>query len=146
MKALLQRVSYASVTVDGRITGQIDKGFVVLLGVNPADTREEAEWLANKIAGIRLFEDDQGKMNLDLKDVGGDLLVVSQFTLYGDARKGRRPSFTDAARPETAEPLVEFFVEHLRTYHGFQVATGVFGAMMKVEIHNDGPVTLMLEK
>ena len=88
--------------MDGRITGQIDKGFVVLLGINPADTREEAEWLANKIAGIRLFEDDQGKMNLDLKDVGGDLLVVSQFTLYGDARKGRRPSFTDAARPETA--------------------------------------------
>jgi D-tyrosyl-tRNA(Tyr) deacylase len=145
MKALLQRVSYASVTVDGRIVGQINKGFVVLLGVTHDDSQAEVNWLANKTAGIRLFEDEAGKMNLSLADVDGSVLVVSQFTLYGDARKGRRPSFVDAARPERAEPLVEQFVQQLRL-HGLEVASGVFGAMMKVEIHNDGPVTLLLEK
>ena len=145
MRALLQRVSRASVTVDGRIVGQIDRGFVVLLGVTHADTRAEAEWVAAKIAGLRVFDDDAGKMNLSLADVGGALLVVSQFTLYGDARKGRRPSFSDAAAPERAEPLVDYFVEQLRRA-GFTVATGVFGAHMDVEIHNDGPVTLLVEK
>lgn len=146
MRALLQRVSYASVSVDGQIVGQIDRGFCVLLGVTHSDTESEAVWLADKIAGIRLFEDDAGKMNLSLADVDGAVLVVSQFTLYGDARKGRRPSFIEAARPEQAEPLVQTFVKRLRQEHGLTVATGVFGAIMKVEIHNDGPVTMMLER
>jgi len=145
MRTLLQRVSYASVTVNGRIVGQIDQGFAILVGVTHSDTNKEADWLANKIAGLRLFEDDGGKMNLGLADVDGSLLVISQFTLYGDARKGKRPSFTHAARPEQAEPLVDYFCEQLRS-HGLTVATGIFGAMMKVKIHNDGPVTLMLEK
>jgi D-aminoacyl-tRNA deacylase len=145
MKALLQRVSHASVTVDGAIVGQIGRGFCVLLGVTHSDTQAEAEWLANKIAGLRLFEDEAGKMNLGLSDVGGAVLVVSQFTLYGDARKGRRPSFTDAAPPEIAEPLVDYLADQLRG-RGLTVATGVFGAMMQVEIHNDGPVTLMIER
>ena len=145
MKALLQRVSHASVTVEGQVVGQIEKGFVVLLGVTHSDGKPQAEWLANKIGGIRLFEDEDGKMNRALDDVGGSLLVISQFTLYGDARKGRRPSFIDAARPEQAEPLVDYFVSQLRR-QGFEVATGMFGAEMQVAIHNDGPVTLMLER
>ena len=145
MRALLQRVSHASVSVDGRIAGQIGRGFVVLLGVTHSDGQAEMEWLANKVAGLRVFDDMDGKMNASLADVGGALLVVSQFTLYGNARKGRRPSFTAAARPEQAEPLVEAFVERLRA-RGFMVATGIFGANMDVEIHNDGPVTLMLER
>ena len=145
MKVLLQRVTHASVTVDDKIVGEIGRGFVLLLGVTHADTQQEADWLANKVAGIRLFEDDQGKMNASLADVDGAFLVVSQFTLYGDARKGRRPSFTEAARPEQAEPLVDYFCEKLRE-NGFAVATGVFGADMQVEIHNDGPVTLMIER
>ena len=145
MKALLQRVSYATVTVDEALVGQIGLGFCFLLGVTHTDTKAEAEWMAKKIAGLRLFEDEAGKMNLGLNDVGGSVLVVSQFTLYGDARKGRRPSFTNAAPPEIAEPLVDYFVEQVRQ-QGITVATGVFGAMMQVEIHNDGPVTLMLER
>jgi len=145
MRALLQRVSHASVTVDGRVVGRIGRGFVVLTGVTHADTRAEAEWVAAKIAGLRVFDDEAGKMNLSLADVDGELLVVSQFTLYGDARKGRRPSFSDAAAPEHAEPLVDWFVDCLRRA-GFTVATGVFGAHMAVEIHNDGPVTLLVEK
>ncbi len=145
MRALLQRVSSANVTVNGRITAQIERGFVILLGVTHSDTPAEADWLANKIAGLRLFEDEAGKMNLGLADVGGSVLVVSQFTLYGDARKGKRPSFTTAARPEQAEPLVDYFCDRLRQA-GFTVATGQFGAMMQVNIHNDGPVTLMLER
>lgn len=145
MRALLQRVSRAQVTVEGRVVGAIDRGFVILLGVTHSDTTAVVDWLANKIAGIRLFEDAEGKMNAALSDVDGAVLVISQFTLYGDARKGRRPSFTDAARPEQAEPLVDYFVEQLRR-HGLTVATGVFGAAMDVEIHNDGPVTLMVEK
>ncbi|MBK8901470.1 MAG: D-tyrosyl-tRNA(Tyr) deacylase [Anaerolineaceae bacterium] len=145
MRALLQRVSSASVTVNGRITGQIERGFVILLGVTHSDTTAEADWLANKIAGLRLFEDAADKMNLGLADVDGSVLVVSQFTLYGDARRGKRPSFTAAARPEQAEPLVDYFCQQLRQA-GLTVATGQFGAMMQVAIHNDGPVTLMLEK
>jgi D-tyrosyl-tRNA(Tyr) deacylase len=125
--------------------GQIERGFVILLGVTHSDTMAEAEWLAAKVAGLRLFEDEAGKMNLALADVGGSLLVVSQFTLYGDAQKGRRPSFTAAARPDQAEPLVDHFCQLLRDA-GFQVATGVFGAHMDVEIHNDGPVTLLVER
>ncbi|MBK8936019.1 MAG: D-tyrosyl-tRNA(Tyr) deacylase [Chloroflexi bacterium] len=145
MRALLQRVSRAQVSVAGEVVGAIGPGFVVLLGVTHNDTAAEADWLANKIAGIRLFEDAEGKMNAALADIDGAVLVVSQFTLYGDARKGRRPSFTDAARPEHAEPLVDYFVEQLRR-HGLIVATGIFGAAMNVEIHNDGPVTLMVER
>jgi D-tyrosyl-tRNA(Tyr) deacylase len=145
MRALLQRVTRASVTVDGQVVGRIGRGFVVLLGVTHADTRAEAEWVATKIAGLRVFDDEAGKMNRSLGDVGGELLVVSQFTLYGDARKGRRPSFSDAAVPEQAEPLVDWFVDCLRRA-GFAVATGVFGAHMDVAIHNDGPVTLLVEK
>ncbi|MCP5094591.1 MAG: D-tyrosyl-tRNA(Tyr) deacylase [Chloroflexi bacterium] len=145
MRALLQRVSYASVTVDGRIVGQIDRGYTILLGITHSDTTKEADWLANKLAGLRLFEDEAGKMNLALPDVGGSFLIISQFTLYGDTRKGRRPSFSHAARPEQAEPLVDYFCQQLRG-HGFTVATGIFGAHMNVEIHNDGPVTLMLER
>lgn len=145
MRALLQRVSRASVTVNDRVVGAIGRGFVILLGVTHDDSRSEADWLANKIAGLRLFEDEAGKMNLGLEDVDGQILVVSQFTLYGDARKGRRPSFTKAARPEQAEPLVDYFADSLRR-NGVVVEKGVFGAMMQVEIHNDGPVTLMLER
>ncbi len=145
MRALLQRVSKARVTVRGEVVGSIDKGLVVLVGVTHQDSQAEATWLANKILGLRLFEDREGKMNLALKDVDGAVLVVSQFTLYGDARKGRRPSFIDAARPEKAEPLIEHLAQELRQ-NGLQVETGIFGEMMTVEIHNDGPVTLMLER
>jgi len=145
MRALLQRVSQASVMVAGEVVGAIGPGFAILLGVTHSDGEAEAAWLAQKIAGIRLFEDNAGKMNLSLTDVSGQLLVISQFTLYGNASKGRRPSFIDAARPEQAEPLVDYFVEQLRG-RGFTVATGIFGADMQVEIHNNGPVTLMLER
>jgi D-tyrosyl-tRNA(Tyr) deacylase len=132
------------VRVDGVTVGAIGRGFLVLLGATHADGRSEAEWLARKVAGLRIFEDDAGKMNLGLSDVDGAVLVVSQFTLYGDARKGRRPSFTGAARPEQAEPLVDYFASRLRE-EGLQVDTGVFGAMMEVELVNDGPVTLWLD-
>ena len=145
MRVLLQRVKEAQVTVDGRITGAIEHGFVALVGVTHGDGREQADWLAAKVAGLRVFDDDQGKMNRSLADVGGSVLVVSQFTLYGDARKGRRPSFTDAALPEQAEPLVAYFAEQLQQ-HQIPVATGEFAARMLVEIHNDGPVTLLLER
>lgn len=145
MRVLIQRVSKASVTVDGDTVGAIGRGFVALVGVTHGDGQDEAAWLANKVAGLRVFEDDAGKMNLSLDDVGGSVLVISQFTLYGDASKGRRPSWSAAARPEDAEPLVDYFAEQLRR-EGLTVATGSFGAYMDVEIHNDGPVTLMIEK
>jgi D-aminoacyl-tRNA deacylase len=144
MRALIQRVSRASASVDGCIVGEIDRGFLVFVGVTHVDTRAEADWLARKIAGLRIFEDDAGKMNLGLADVGGAVLVVSQFTLYGDARKGRRPDFVHAARPEQAEPLVDYFVEQLRST-GLPVATGQFRALMEVTLVNDGPVTLWLD-
>lgn len=144
MRALLQRVTTASVTVDGQIVGAIGRGFLVLLGITHADGEAEAVRLARKVAGLRLFDDDSGKFNRSLQDVGGAVLVVSQFTLYGDARKGRRPSFTDAARPEQAEPLCERFVQALRD-EGVPVETGVFGAAMAVALVNDGPVTLWLD-
>lgn len=145
MRALLQRVSQARVEIDGEVVGAIGRGFVVLLGVAQDDGPAEAAWLANKVAGLRLFEDAGGKMNLALDDVGGSVLVVSQFTLYGDASRGRRPSFSHAAPPEQAEPLVEAFIAGLRDA-GLTVATGRFGAMMEVIIHNDGPVTLLVER
>jgi D-tyrosyl-tRNA(Tyr) deacylase len=145
MRAVVQRVSHASVTVDDQQVATIGHGVVVLLGVTHGDGPEEADWLARKVAGLRIFEDRDGKMNLGLLDVEGEALVVSQFTLYGDARKGRRPSFVDAAQPEIAEPLIERFVETLRG-HRVETAMGVFGAHMLVNIHNDGPVTLILER
>jgi D-tyrosyl-tRNA(Tyr) deacylase len=145
MRALIQRVSKASVSVDGEIVGQIGRGVVVLVGVTHGDVQEQAEWLARKVAGLRIFEDSEGKMNAGLLDVGGAALVVSQFTLYADARKGRRPSFPDAAPPEIAEPLVAHFAQVLRD-EGVPVETGIFRATMMVEIHNDGPVTILLER
>jgi D-tyrosyl-tRNA(Tyr) deacylase len=144
MRALIQRVSEASVTVEGEVVGGIGRGFLVLLGVTQSDRRREAAWLASKVAGLRVFDDAAGKMNLGLVDVGGAVLVVSQFTLYGDARKGRRPDFLQAARPEQAEPLVEYFVEQLRAA-GLHVETGRFRAAMQVALVNDGPVTLWLD-
>jgi len=145
LRAVVQRVSQASVTVDGQMVGQIGQRLMILLGVKTGDTEAEARWLAQKIAGLRIFSDDEGKFNLSVHDVGGAALVVSQFTLYGDTHKGRRPSFTDAAPPDLAEPLVDRFVEFLRA-ESLSVETGVFGAVMQVEIHNDGPVTLLLER
>jgi D-tyrosyl-tRNA(Tyr) deacylase len=145
MRALIQRVRQASVTVDGKIVGAIERGYVILVGVGHDDSEEQAAWLAQKIAGLRIFEDDEGKFNRSILDVGGEALVVSQFTLYADSRKGRRPSFIDAATPEIAEPLVERFAELLRA-EGVPVEMGVFGARMVVEIHNDGPVTIWLER
>jgi D-tyrosyl-tRNA(Tyr) deacylase len=145
MRAVVQRVNKASVSIDGEIVGQIGRGVVVLVGVTHGDTQEQAEWLARKVAGLRIFEDSEGKMNAGLLDVDGAALVVSQFTLYADARKGRRPSFTDAAPPDAAEPLVEHFA-HVLQEQGVPVETGVFQAHMLVEIHNDGPVTILLER
>jgi len=145
MRVVLQRVSRASVTIDGRTAGVIGRGFCLLVGFAHADTGEQVDWMADKVAGLRLFADADGKMNLGLADVGGGVLVISQFTLYGDAAKGRRPSFIDAARPETAVPLYERFIAALRN-RGLETATGEFGADMQVEIHNDGPVTLILER
>jgi D-aminoacyl-tRNA deacylase len=145
MRVVLQRVSRASVTIDGRTAGAIGRGFCLLVGLTHADTEATVDWMAEKVAGLRLFSDAEGKMNLGIDEVGGDVLVISQFTLYGDAAKGRRPSFVDAARPEQAIPLYERFVAALRG-RGLEVATGEFGANMQVEIHNDGPVTLILER
>lgn len=145
MKVVLQRVRSASVSIAGAVVGEIGVGYVALVGFTHADTIDEAHWMADKILGLRLFSDDEGKMNLALGDVGGAMLVVSQFTLYGDARKGRRPSFIDAARPDVAIPLYESFVTSLRA-SGVEVATGQFGADMQVSLVNDGPVTLILER
>jgi D-tyrosyl-tRNA(Tyr) deacylase len=144
MRVVLQRVKEASVLVDGEVKGKIGKGAVLLLGVTHGDAESDADNLVDKCAGLRVFEDDEGKMNLSCMDVGGQFLVVPQFTLYGDTRKGRRPSFTDAAEPETAEKLFERFVERARET-GIGVATGCFGQKMLVQIENDGPVTLIIE-
>ena len=145
MRVLLQRVSKASVRVEGQTISSIGKGLLILLGVGHGDGEEQAKFLSEKVANLRVFEDEQGKTNFSILDVKGNTIVVSQFTLYADARKGRRPSFTDAALPEVAAPLVERFVELLRG-HGVPTQTGKFGAHMEVEIHNDGPVTIWLEK
>ena len=145
MRVLLQRVARAEVRVGDRITGRIGRGYLLLVGLTHADDEARLQWMAEKVAGLRLFGDAEGKMNLALDEVGGALLVVSQFTLYGDAQKGRRPSFVDAARPEVAIPLYERFVALLRE-RGLIVETGEFGAMMDVELVNDGPVTLWLER
>ena len=145
MRAVVQRVKEASVSVEGEVVGEIGPGLVVLLGVREGDTEAEAAYLAQKIANLRIFPDQAGKFNLSALDVGGKILVVSQFTLYADTRKGRRPSFVDAAPPEVAEPLVERFVELLRQT-GLRVETGQFQAVMLVKIFNDGPVTIILER
>ncbi len=144
MRAVVQRVSEGRVTVDGDIVGQIGQGLVVLVGVTHGDGEAQARWLARKIAGLRIFEDEAGKLNRSVRDVGGEILVVSQFTLYADARKGRRPSFVRAAPPEVAEPLIDTFCEVLRE-EGIPVATGRFRAMMQVCLCNEGPVTIIVD-
>ena len=145
MRIILQRVTRGAVTVDGQTVGAIDRGFVALVGVTHDDTEEDARLLARKTVYLRVFEDAAGKMNRSLLDVGGGVLVISQFTLYANVKKGRRPSFVKAARPEHAAPLVEYYAQRLREWGVDPVATGVFGAMMQVEIHNDGPVTIILD-
>ena len=145
MRVVIQRVNHGSVDVEGRRIAEIGLGLVILVGVGHADGEEQARFLAEKIATLRIFDDDQGKMNRSLLDVGGAAIVVSQFTLYADTRKGRRPSFTDAALPDTARPLVERFVQFLRA-QGVPTQTGEFGAHMQVEIGNHGPVTILLEQ
>ena len=144
MKIVIQRVSRAAVTVDGETVSSMGGGFLLLVAVEREDTREDLLWCAGKVAGLRIFEDDAGKMNRDLAQVGGEILAVSQFTLVGSLRRGRRPSFEGAARPEQAEPMFNEFVQELRA-RDVQVQTGVFGAHMKVDLCNDGPVTLLLD-
>lgn len=145
MKAVVQRVTQGKVSVDDQTVGQIQCGLVILLGIGQGDGEEEAQWMANKIANLRIFADEEGKFNRSILDIGGQALLISQFTLYGDTRKGRRPSFTEAAPPEVAEPLVDR-VAQLLARNGVPVACGRFQAHMLVEIHNDGPVTVILEK
>lgn len=144
MRAVVQRVTRGSVTVDGEVTGQIGRGYVVLLGVSREDDARAADYLAEKIAGLRVFEDEDGKMNRSIQEVGGSILAISQFTLYGDVRRGRRPGFDRAARPELAEPLYERFVSRLREL-GIPVETGRFQTHMEVELVNDGPVTILVD-
>ncbi|MBC2852016.1 D-tyrosyl-tRNA(Tyr) deacylase [Cetobacterium sp. 8H] len=144
MRAVVQRVKHASVAVDGEIVGKIDQGFLVLLGVTHTDTEKEIEWLSKKITDLRVFNDADEKMNLGLKDINGDLLIISQFTLYGNCIKGRRPSFIDAAKPDLANDLYEKFLKKCRDL-GFKTEAGIFGADMKVELFNDGPVTLIID-
>jgi len=144
MKVVLQRSKAASVTVDGKVTGAIDSGYVLLVGITHEDTQEDVEYLAKKVAYLRLWEDADKKMNHSILEHGGAILSVSQFTLYGDAKKGNRPSFTSAARPEIAEPLWEAFNNALREF-GLRVETGIFGAMMDVALTNDGPITILLD-
>jgi len=144
MRAVLQRVSSGRVAVNNQNVAEIGRGLVILLGIGPADTPEQARFLAEKIAHLRIFEDEKGKMNLSVRDAGGQAIVVSQFTLYADTHKGRRPSFTDAAPPDLARPLVNFFAQQLNSL-GVPTQTGEFGAHMLVEIHNDGPVTIVFE-
>lgn len=145
MKVVLQRSREASVTVDGTVTGKIDKGYVLLVGITAEDTEEDIAYAAKKVAELRLFEDAEGKMNESIQDVGGAILSVSQFTLYAETRKGRRPSFTKAAHPDFAKPMWEKFNDVLRTQYALTVETGIFGAMMDVQLLNDGPVTIVLD-
>lgn len=145
MRVVLQRVTKGRVIVDNEIVGEIGQGYVALVGVTHEDTRDEVELLAKKTANLRVFEDDAGKMNISGLDAGISILVISQFTLYADMRKGRRPSFTDAAKPQLAEPLVEYYCECLKNEGIEKIETGIFGAEMQVEIHNDGPVTIILD-
>jgi len=144
MRAVVQRVLSSTVTVEGKTVGKINKGFNVLLGIKNDDTLEDMKYMEEKIKGLRIFEDEEGKMNLSLQEVGGEILLISQFTLYGDARKGRRPSFIEAAKGDDAEKIYETMINDLRK-SGYHVETGVFGAEMKVLIENDGPVTILLD-
>lgn len=146
MRVIVQRVSHASVRIDGAIVGEIGRGFLLLVGITHTDTKADADYLAKKVAQLRIFEDEAGKMNRALQDIGGAVLSVSQFTLYGDCAHGNRPSFVDAARPEQALPLYNYFNRQLREAYGLRVETGHFGADMKVELINDGPVTILLER
>jgi D-tyrosyl-tRNA(Tyr) deacylase len=145
MIAVLQRVTSSSVTVDGEVVGSINQGFNVLLGVAESDTDEDSEWIAKKILGMRVFSDEEGKMNKDLKDIDGNILLISQFTLLANTKKGNRPSFIEAARPEKAIPMYERMIQKLSQGLGKPVAKGIFGADMKVDIQNDGPVTIVLD-
>lgn len=145
MRAVVQRVSEASVAVDGQIVGRIARGLLILLGVRNSDGDAEAQWVAEKCVNLRIFEDEHGKLNLSALDIGGDVLVVSQFTLYGDTRRGRRPSFTEAAPPAVSEPLYRTFVSNIARL-GLKAETGVFGALMQVTLTNDGPVTVIVER
>ena len=144
MRAVVQRVTEASVTVDGRVVGRIGSGLLVLLGVRKSDTPSSADYMVEKLLGLRVFSDAEGKMNLNVRDAGGAVLVVSQFTLYGDVRRGKRPSFDDAARPELAKSLYEYLLARIRE-QGIECATGEFQAMMKVSLVNDGPVTILID-
>lgn len=145
MRLVVQRVKKAEVKVDGNIVGKIDKGFLVLIGIKVGDTKEQADYLVKKLCNLRVFSDENDKMNLSIKDVKGKLLIVSQFTLYGDCSQGNRPSFIEAARPEEANPLYEYFCEQCEL-NNIEVQKGIFGADMKVELINDGPVTIIIEK
>jgi D-aminoacyl-tRNA deacylase len=145
MRALIQRVRKSSVSIDGKIFSEIGQGMLILLGIEEADTKEDIEWLVGKLTKLRIFDDTDGIMNLCLGDIKGEFLVVSQFTLHASTKKGNRPSYIKAARPETAIPLYERFIESLKKESGLNVATGVFGAMMDVELMNDGPVTIMID-
>jgi D-tyrosyl-tRNA(Tyr) deacylase len=145
MRAVIQRVSEASCRVDGNITGQIGLGFLVLIGIEDADTDEDLQWLAQKIAGLRVFGDENGLMNKALADIGGDILLISQFTLFAQTKKGNRPSFIRAARPDKAVPMYEQMIKTLETITGKKIATGIFGADMKVSLVNDGPVTIVID-
>ncbi len=145
MRAVIQRVKKASVNINGETVSEISKGLLILVGVGAGDTTDDADYLAEKTADLRIFEDTNGKMNLSVKDIKGELLAVSQFTLYGDCRRGRRPSFSNSARPETAQPMYEYFVEKLRETAKSDVKTGVFAADMDVQLINDGPVTILLD-
>ncbi|RIV18110.1 D-tyrosyl-tRNA(Tyr) deacylase [Fibrisoma montanum] len=145
MLAVIQRVSQASVTIDGQIKGQINLGFLVLLGITHTDTRDDIEWLSKKIVGMRIFSDDEGKLNLDLKAVAGNILLISQFTLHASTKKGNRPSFIEAARPDVAIPLYKQMIQQLSADLGQPIQTGEFGADMKVALLNDGPVTIIID-
>lgn len=146
MKVVVQRVKNASVTIDNEVTGSIKNGLLLLVGIHESDTKKEVDWFCRKIPVLRIFEDDEGKMNRSVTDVEGGILVVSQFTLYGNANKGTRPSFIEAARPEKAEPLYDYMIDKLKRDSGLQIESGEFGAMMDVKFTNSGPVTLILEK
>ncbi|OEU80391.1 MAG: D-tyrosyl-tRNA(Tyr) deacylase [Desulfobulbaceae bacterium C00003063] len=144
MRAVVQRVRHASVRIDDSITGQIGYGLVILLGIRAEDTTRDLQWMADKTVNLRIFEDDEGKMNRSLADINAEMLIVSQFTLYGDCRKGRRPGYSNAAPPEIAEPIYNRFIEEIKS-RGIKTATGTFRAMMEIELANDGPVTLLLD-
>ncbi|WP_020403507.1 D-aminoacyl-tRNA deacylase [Gracilimonas tropica] len=146
MKAVIQRVKSSSVMVENEITGAIEQGLLVLIGIHQDDTKKQMEWICRKIAKLRIFEDEEGKMNNSVQDVGGGILLVSQFTLYANSDKGTRPSFIEAARPEKAEPMYEEMIQWFKTHTDLNIQTGKFGAMMNVKLENDGPVTIILEK